>query len=156
MISESVGVSAFRFSMLDTSIDKVVDFDYEEALSFKGETGSYLQYAFTRISGILRKVGEWNQEFENQDLTDQEKKLVKLMSDFPKIVQECAEDLKPYLVCKYTHRLATALDRFYEACPVLKAKTEELRNFRITLMQATRTVLRNAFNLIGIEALDIM
>jgi len=155
-IAEKIGVAAFRYSILNTGWDKVVVFDYDKALSFEGETGPYLQYAHTRICGILRKAGKWRPTFEVPDLTEHEKTLIKVLMEFPDVVEQAAKDLRPLYICDYAHRLATALDQFYEACPVLRAETEELRNFRLTLINATKITLKNALNLIGIEALAQM
>jgi len=155
-IAEKIGVAAFRYSMLNTGWDKVVVFDYDKALSFEGETGPYLQYAHTRICGILRKAGKWKPNFEVPDLTEHEKVLIKILMEFPDMVEQAAKDLRPLYLCDYAHRLATALDQFYEACPVLRAETEGLRNFRLTLVNATKTTLKNALNLIGIEAPEKM
>jgi arginyl-tRNA synthetase len=155
-IAESVGIAAFRFSMLDTNRDKIVEFDYNQALSFKGETGSYLQYAFTRICGILRKAKDWKIKYSIPNLTKEEKTLVRIISEFPETVKESTKDLKPSLICKYAYTLATALDKFYENCPVLKSETKDLRNFRLTLILSTRIVLKNVFDILGIKALEKM
>jgi len=155
-IAEKIGVAAFRYSMLNTGWDKVVVFDYDKALSFEGETGPYLQYAHTRICGIFRKAGKWKQTFEVPDLAEYEKALIKILMEFPDMVEQTAKDLRPLYICDYAHRLATALDQFYETSPVLRAETEELRNFRLTLVNATKITLKNALNLIGIEAPERM
>jgi arginyl-tRNA synthetase len=155
-IAESVGTAAFRFSLLNTSLDKTVDFDYDTALSFKGETGSYLQYAHTRICGILRKAGEWKKSYGIGSLTKSEKNLILLLAKFTEIVEQSAKDLKLNSICKYTCNLATALDKFYESCPVLSAENKDLRNFRLTLIAATKITLKNALTLIGIQPLEKM
>ena len=155
-IAEKIGVAAVRFSMLNTNWNKVVVFDYDKALSFEGETGPYLQYAHTRTCGILRKAGEWRPHFNITSLTEHEKTLTKILMEFPDVVERAARDLRPHYVCDYAHNLATALDKFYEFCPVLRAETEDLRNFRLTLVDATRIALKNALNMMGIAAPERM
>ncbi len=155
-IAEKIGVAAFRYSMLNTDWNKVVVFDYDKALSFEGETGPYLQYAHTRICGIFRKAEKWKPNFVVSDLTEHEKALIKTLMEFPDVVEQAAKDLRPLYLCDYAHKLATALDKFYETCPVLKAETAELRNFRLILVNATKITLKNVLNLIGIEALERM
>ena len=155
-IAEKIGVAALRYSMLNTGWDKTVVFDYDKALSFEGETGPYLQYAHTRICGIFRKAEKWKPTFQVPELTEQEKTLIKILMEFPGVVEQAAKDLRPLYLCDYAHRLATALDQFYEACPVLRAETEEMRNFRLTLVNATKITLKNALKLIGIEAPERM
>lgn len=155
-IAEKIGAAALRYSTLNTDWNKVVVFDYDKALSFEGETGPYLQYAHTRICGIFRKAEKWKPNFEAPDLNEHEKTLIKILMEFPDVVEQAAKDLRPLYICDYAHRLATALDQFYEACPVLRAATEGLKNFRLTLVNATKITLKNALNLIGIEAPERM
>ena len=155
-VAENIGKAAIRFFMLDTSLEKVLHFDYDKALSFEGETGPYLQYAHTRICGILKKARKWRSNFTVISLTEHEKTLIKVLKEFPDVVEQAAKDLKPQSICTYAHKLAHALDKFYEFCPVLNAETKALKNFRLTLVNATRITLKNALHLIGIEALERM
>lgn len=155
-IAENIGKAAIKYSILDTNLGKVVVFDYNKALRFEGETGPYLQYAYTRICGILRKAGKWGTNYNVTHLTEHEKMLIKTLLEFPDVVEKVAKNLRPHIICDYAHNLATVLDKFYEFCLVLKAETEALKNFRLTLVDATRITLKNALYLLGIEALERM
>jgi len=145
-----------KYGMLKVSPEKVIFFDWEEALKLEGNTGSYLQYAYTRCSGILRKSKKWKAVYKVKELTEHEKTLVKILSRFPQITEQSSNDLKPNHICNYVYELATVFNNFYENCPVMKAKDEGLKNFRLALVDATRIVLKNALNLIGIDVLEKM
>ena len=155
-IAKSVGIGAMKYAMLKVSPEKVIFFDWEEALKLEGNTGPYLQYAFTRCSGILRKSKKWKAVYKVKELNEYETVLVKNLSRFSQMIEQSSNELKPNHVCNYVYELATAFNNFYEKCSVIKAESEQLRNFRLTLVEATRTILKIALNLIGIEALEKM
>lgn len=155
-IAKSIGIGAMKYGMLKISPEKTIFFDWEEALKIEGDTGPYLQYAYTRCNGILKKAKKWKSNFKTELLTDQEKELVKLLVKFPETVEQAAKDLRPHYICNYAYDLATTFDKFYEFCPVLKAENDKQKNFRLSLVQATKIVLENALKLIGIEPLEKM
>jgi arginyl-tRNA synthetase len=82
--------------------------------------------------------------------------LVKSLSRFSQLIEQSSNELRPNHVCSYAYDLATAFNNFYENCPVMKAENEHLKNFRLTLVDATRTVLKSSLDLIGIEAVEKM
>jgi arginyl-tRNA synthetase len=155
-IARSIGISAMKYGMLKISPEKVIFFDWENALKLEGNTGPYLQYAHTRCKGILEKAGKWKPNFKVEKLNEEEKQLVKILTRFTEAVEQAAIDLRPHYICNYVYELATIFDKFYEFCPVLKADTEEQKNFRLALVQATKIVLKNTLSLIGMEALEKM
>lgn len=155
-IAEKICIGALKYAIVKIEPSNTITFDFKKMLSFEGDTGPYLQYAHTRCCGILRKAGKWQPSFETGGLKQEEKVLVKILTKFPNIIEQAAKDLRPHYVCNYVYDLATAFDKFYEFCPVLKAESEKLKSFRLTLVEATRTVLRNSLNLIGIQALEKM
>lgn len=89
-------------------------------------------------------------------MTEGEKSLIKVLARFQKVVEEAGRDLRPHYICNYAYELATVFDKFYETNSVLKAETEEKKNFRLTLVKATKIVLSKTLELIGIKALDKM
>jgi len=155
-IAEKVGIGALKYAMVKIEPGNTITFDFKKMLSFEGDTGPYLQYAHTRCCGILKKVEKWETNFETEELKQQEKDLIKTLTKFPEVVKQAVKDLRPHYVCSYVYDLATAFDRFYEFCPVLKAENEKLKDFRLTLVETTKTVLKNSLNLIGIKALERM
>ncbi|MEM5772952.1 MAG: arginine--tRNA ligase [Candidatus Aenigmatarchaeota archaeon] len=155
-IAEKIAVSSLRYDLVKVSPEKIIVFDLDEALRLQGNTGPYLQYAYTRCHNILKKADKWKPEFSVDKISIEEKNLLKSLMEFPEIVERSAKDLKPHYIANYAYNLATIFDRFYEACPVLKAETDEKKNFRLTLVEATKTVLGKALELLGIETLEKM
>ncbi|HKZ45741.1 MAG TPA: arginine--tRNA ligase [archaeon] len=155
-IAEKVGIGALKYAIVKIEPARMITFDWNRMLSLEGDTGPYLQYAHTRCAGIIKKAGEWKPNFKTEKLMGQEEVLIKLLANFSNIIENAAKDLRPHYICNYAFDLATALDKFYEACPVLKAKNENLKNFRLTLVDSVKTILKIALNLVGIEALEKM
>ncbi len=153
--AEKIGISSIKYIILKNDPIKDVEFSWESALSFEGNAGPYLQYAYTRCSGILGKSKKWKPSYSARELTNCEKTLVKILSRFPKIVEQSSNDLRPNYVCNYVYELAVAFNNFYENCPVIKAE-KKIKNFRLTLVKSAQTVLKNCLELLGIEPVEKM
>ena len=154
-IAKKIGIGALKYAITKIEPKSSIIFDWERMLRFQGDTGPYLQYAYTRCKGILKKAEAWEPSFETESLSEEEKKLIKCLMKFEETVKKAGADLKPHLICNYSFELATCFDKFYERCPVLKAE-KNLRNFRLTLVEATRKVLEKSLKLIGIEVTESM
>ncbi|NJF24509.1 arginine--tRNA ligase [Thermococcus sp. Bubb.Bath] len=163
-IAEAVGVGAVRYNLIKYSPDKIITFRWDDVLNFEGDSAPYLQYAHARCASILRKAGEsgveteWKALFEKANfskLTSREKELIKLLAKFPEVIQSAGRDVKPHLVPSYLNDLASLFNKFYMDHPVLKAE-EGIVEERLLLVLATKQVLRNALELLGIEAPERM
>jgi len=150
-LTKQIGIGALKYGMLRISCDKLLVFDWEEALQLEGNTGPYIQYAHTRCNGILNKVKKWKENYEKENLAEGEKKLIKKLIEFPDVVKQSVRDLRPHYICNYAYDLATIFSEFYHTCPVLKAETKQFRNFRLTLVKATKIALKNCLELLVIE-----
>ncbi len=151
-----IGVSALKYQMLKISPEKDVAFDWQQSLELQGDTGPYIQYAYTRCTSILKKAKKWKNVFSVESLNDEEKKIVKLLSNFTKIVEQSSKDLRPHYVCNYSYDLSTVFNNFYEKHRVLNAETDELKNFRLNLVKATQTVLGKCLELMGMHVVEKM
>jgi len=156
VMAEKIGIGALKYAIVKIEPSRMITFDWKRMLSFEGDTGPYLQYAHTRCSGILKKAGKWKPKFKTEKLTEQEKELIKILTRFSETVESARKDLRPHYICNYAYDLATAFDKFYEYCPVLKAENADLKNLRLTLVSSVKNILKTALNLIGIEALEKM
>jgi len=150
-IAEKVAIGAFKYNILRVEPYKTITFDWERMLSFEGDTGPYLQYAYVRANKILLKAGKWNENYNIDKLKKQEINLVKKLMKFPDIVKSSGEDMRPHYICNYAYELSYLFSDFYHACPVLKAETKKLRDFRLTLVKATKITLKNSLSLLGID-----
>jgi len=155
-LAKKIGFGALKYGMLRLSPDKLLIFDMDEALQLEGNTGSYLQYAHTRCNGILKKAKDWRKNFDNKSLLKEEKKIIKKLIEFSDVVEKALRDFRPHYICNYAYELANIFSEFYHVCPVLKAETKKMRDFRLTLVKATKITLKNSLNLLGIGTPEIM
>ncbi len=156
-IAKAIAYSAIKFSIIRVGADKNVIFSWDQALNFEGDSGPYIQYAYARICSIIRKYGKDINEDINFNLlrNNKEFELVKLLSEFPFIVEESTKQLKPHHIANYLLELAKTFNEFYHSCPVLQEK-EKLRNARLFLIKCVKRVLKNGMNLLGMEEIEKM
>jgi arginyl-tRNA synthetase len=154
-IAKEIAAGALKYAILKVEPENMITFDWKKMLSLEGNTAPYIQYAHTRCCGILRKAKKWKKILRIQKLEEGEKQLLKKLSLFNTVVQQAADDMKPHYVCNYAYELSTTFNSFYEKYPVISAK-EPVRNFRLTLIQATKNILRDCLNMLGIKPLEKM
>ncbi len=146
-IAEAVGVGAIVFYYLSNNRIRDINFVMEDALSFDGNTGPYVQYTYARTCSVLSKSGEVKGDVAIVT-TEEERELLKVISRFEETVLAAIEDYEPSVVTRYILDLAGAYNRFYHNCSILGAEDEEIRSSRVLLTRAANTVLGNAFGLI--------
>jgi arginyl-tRNA synthetase len=156
-IARAVAMGAIRYNMVKITPLKPITFKWEEALNFDGESAPYLQYSHARACRILEKAGAVpaKVDFSKIELSNEESRLLRILSQFGGVVEAAADDLKPNLLANHLYSLGEAFNRFYFKCPVLESK-EPLRGARILIVDSTRQVLANGLSLLGIEALGRM
>lgn len=157
-IADAVAVGAIRFDFIKIAPEKHMTFDWSKALDFERQTASYIQYSHARACSILRKAVEDGMpelEFKGELCTAGERKLVMLLSKMPYMVKRVVKELRPNVFAEYLLSVAGAFNDFYRDHPVLKADSE-IRMHRLAIVDATRVVLRNGLELLGIEPLERM
>ena len=154
-VARAVGVGAVKFYDLKTDRRNGYDFDLEAMVSFEGETGPYIQYAYARIQSILRK-GNFQPDAEaTYSLNDPESwEIIKLLQDFGRVVKRAADNYEPSLIAKYAISLAQAFNKYYAHTRILDENPE--RDSRLALSYSTAVVLKEALRLLGVEAPEKM
>lgn len=161
-IAEQIGLGALIYSMLSVDNNKDIVFDLNEALSFDGRTGPYIQNAHVRANSILKKSKIENQTSDlepstfDYELTKHEIELIEQISRFPNAVQQAANEYRPLVMASYAYDLANAFHSFYHAVPVLQSGEENIRNARLRLVAAAKQTLANALRLLDIKAPEVM
>ena len=155
--ANAIGIGAIKFFMARQDAAKDIYFDPKESISFEGETGPYVQYAYARICSILKKYGKTISEDADFSLikSEEEKKLVKMLAEFPLYVEDASKNYEPAKIAHYLIALSQAFNEFYHACPVL-TEEDALKKARILLVYCVRQVLGNALSLLGIDAIEEM
>ena len=156
-IANIVGTGALRYNIIKVQPEKDIVFKWEEALNFEGNAAPFIQYSHARASSILSKTKEKTEDFDAQLLKHQsETQLIKKLAKYPLVIDEACTGHRPHLIAAYLFDLASQFNQFYRDCPVLPEPNKKLRITRLTLVNATKTVLKNGLNLLGIDAPEEM
>jgi len=152
-ISESVGIGAVKYALIETDPLKPVTFTWDRVVNFERNSGPYIQYTHARACSILRKasreVGSAGFSLLKEPI---EREIVLMIALFPEIFAEAADNLKPNLIADFANSLADKFNTFYASLPVIKAEPRELSDARLSLVDAVRITLRNSLMLLGIDA----
>ena len=145
--------ACIKFTMLNVSKSKIVNFNLENATSFTGESGMYILYSLARINSILK-----NNEIELADEikfnNDIENKIVKKLSTFPTVIDGLLESHEPAHLTKYIFDVAGLFSKFYEQVNISNETDVVLKSSRIRLLKCISIVLTNALSVLGIKTID--
>jgi len=157
-VAEDVGIGAIKYADLSTARESAYIFDWDRMISFKGNTGPYLQYATARIRSIFRRAGIDEAGLHGPILitAPAERELARKLLEFGAVVSQVAESAEPHRLCSYLFEVASLFTSFYEQCPVLKADDEETRSSRLALCAAVLRVLTVGLGLLGVPIPDRM
>ena len=150
-ISEKVGVGAVIFYYLSSNRMRDINFVMEDALSFDGNTGPYVQYTYARACSVLERAGERG-KMTDAPLSAVEFELAKTLAAFPERVKAALADYEPSIVTRYLLDLAAAFNRFYHECSIAGCEDADLRQSRLALTSASEQVLKTALHLICMQS----
>ncbi|HEQ99851.1 MAG TPA: arginine--tRNA ligase [candidate division Zixibacteria bacterium] len=152
-----IGVGAVIYADLAVRRNHDINFSWEDALNFDGNTGPYLQYTHARLASLERK-------FEKEVTADidfallkepEEKQLMLTLYRFPQKLKQAAEDYEPAVICGYLYELSQNLNSFYQKHRVITEDTA-LTNARMLLMRCVRTVMKEGLKILGLEPMERM
>ena len=161
-VAEKVALGALHYYMLQATPIKDMLFNPAESLSFNGNTGPYLQYMGARINSILAKakeagvISDSSEEAVSLLSSEEEWALIKLLGDFPVVVEKGAENLDPSVIAAYVYETAKAFSKFYQTCSIVNAGEAKLAGARLYLAECTLQVIKNAMNLVLVPYLEKM
>ena len=158
-IAKIVGLGAVKYADLSQNRISTIDFKWEKALSFEGNTAPYLQYNYARIQSVKRKAKETGFNFTFDKIakitTQEEKNLATELLKFPLVVIKSAESKKPNLIADYLFELAQKFSSFYNSTNILKANEFE-KYTRLLLIDRVGFILKTGLDLLGIDVVDRM
>ena len=159
VVAQAVGIGAVKYA--DLSKTRTLDyvFSWEGMLSFEGNTGPYLQYAYARIRSIFRRADIDADQLAGQVFIEaaQERALAIKLLQFSDALEQLAQEAMPHILCNYLYELASLFMTFYEACPILKPDvTEAHKNSRLVLSSQVAITLKTGLGLLGIDVLEKM
>lgn len=154
---DDIGLDAARYFFLSKALDTHMDLDLTLAKTQSNENPVYYaQYAYARICSVLKQTEFKAQDTYNLLVNEKETDLLKLINSFTDVVADAAITRAPNKICNYIQKLATYFHSFYGACKINDKDNPELTNERLCLAEATRITLKNALDLLGVNAPDHM
>lgn len=157
-LCDEVGTDAVRYFFISRAASSHLDFDLD--LAGKMESSNpvyYAQYAHARLSQVLEKGKDIALDYDGKLLKEEkELNLLKIISDFPKEVATGAKERAPYKITNYIQKLATSIHEFYSECRIYDESNLELTSSRLALAKASKIVMKNALEVIGVSAPEKM
>ncbi|MBQ7829252.1 MAG: arginine--tRNA ligase [Clostridia bacterium] len=149
-VAEAIGVGAIVFYYLTNNRIKDINFNLEDALSFDGNTGPYVQYTYARACSVLDKVKD-NYGGKIVISCDEEAALLKTLCQYEEKVLAAIRDYEPSVITRFILDVAVAFNKFYHECSILNAENDDVKGTRLLLTEATKQVLGSAFSLICLK-----
>lgn len=155
--AEVVAIGALKFNDLKREAKGDINFDWDEILNLKGDSGPYLQYACVRAKSILEKAkkegirAEINSNFEKATVGE----LPKLLIRFPEIVERAGKEYAPHYLATYLTELASSFSSFYAQGTIVDKK-DEASSYKVALTEAFSIVMKNGLTLLGIKVPEKM
>ena len=157
-VARQVGVGAVVYFDLHNDRIKDIDFRWERALSFEGETGPYVQYTHARCCSVLRKAPDLTGVAPNYDVLsdDEASDVLMLISRFPEVVKKAMDGNEPSLITRHTTSLAQAYNKYYFEHRIMEEGDPAGTAARVNLTAAVKDVIKTGLWLIGVEAPERM
>jgi len=160
-IVRMVALGALKYFILKVDPRKNMTFNPKESIDFNGNTGPFIQYTHARIRSVLRKAQEQSISFGklnnlNLSISQKERYLVQLLTEFPLMVKEAGDEFNPALIANFLYELVKEYNQFYHDYSILKEENTDLRNFRLVLSSAVADVIKDGMALLGIEVPERM
>jgi len=155
-IYRQIGMGALKYFILKVDPKKNMTFDPRESVDFNGNTGSFIQYTYARIRSVLRKGADKHKGTSQEVLNEKEIALIRMMYDFPDILNEAARTLNPSLLANFLYELAKEFNQFYHDHSILSAETEGQVSQRLLLIDSAGNIIESGMELLGIEVPERM
>lgn len=155
-IGRKVGIGAVKYADLSKTRTNDYIFNWDAMLAFEGNTGPYLQYAYTRIQSIFRKAGNVEEAAISLQ-TEQERALALRLLQLAEAFEQMSAEALPHVLCNYLYEVASLFMSFYEACPILKEGIDPaVKSSRLQLSKATAQTIALGLDKLGIEVSEKM
>lgn len=155
---EDVGVDAVRYFFAERSQQSHLDFNYNLAMEQSSSNPVYYaQYAYARCASVLSLGSDIALNGRGGELKEEsELALLRLLSDFPGVIANSAEERAPYKLAAYIQKLAASIHSFYTNCHILDRENIAMTSCRLALAKAAKTVMKNALSILGVSAPEKM
>lgn len=152
-LCKTIGMGGLKYYLLKVDPKKRMMFNPEESIELNGNTGPFLQYAHARINSLLIKSGKDSITISNDsELNEDEKDIIKLLLDYPDVIQEAGKTYSPSLIANYTFELVKTFNHFYQSTPILIEDDLLKKSNRLALSQTVGNVIKSSLELLGVNA----
>lgn len=147
-----IGLGGLKYYLLKVDAKKGMVFNPEESIDLNGNTAPFIQYAHARIQSLLRKAKELNYStsYTNAELNEEEITLIKLLKDYPTILEEAGKNISPATLSNYIYELVKTFNHFYQNVPILREEDKNKLAMRLVLSQSVANVIASGMKLLGI------
>ncbi len=146
-----IGKGALRYHLLKIDPKKTIMFSPEESIDFNGNTGPFIQYTFARIRSLINRSGFSDFNFDLKlSLTNQEKRIIKIILKYPDIIQESFKLLSPSLIANFVYDLVKEYNNYYQNNKILSLDDENQMLFKLSLSDMVSRVIKSGMNLLGV------
>ena len=152
-----IGLGALKYFIIKVDPKKTMLFNPKESIDFNGNTGPFIQYTHARIKSILRKADDQGISHKAADVlasiepSAKETRLIKLLSTYPAKVAEAGAAYSPAVIANYAYDLAKEFNQYYHDTRILQEEDQDVRRFRLVLIQTVAEVLVKAMDILGIQ-----
>jgi arginyl-tRNA synthetase len=151
VLYEEIGLGALKYFMLKIDPKKRMMFNPEESIDFNGNTAPFIQYTYARIQSIIRKYNQPIILFDQDIMLKKEKNIIKLLVDYPQVIQDSAKSYSPALLANYLYDLVKEFNGYYQNVPILVADDQKIIAFRVSISDSVAKVIKSGMNLLGIS-----
>lgn len=153
----TIGLGALKYFILKVDPKKRILFDPKESVDFQGNTGPFIQYTYARIQSILRKADfDYSKNITAIELHEKEKELIKIIENYPEVIQQAAANHSPALIANYTYDLVKEFNSFYQNVSILGEENQDKKIVRVQLSKKVSDIIESAFSLLGIDVPERM
>lgn len=156
LLYHQIGLGGLKYYLLKVDPRKRMMFNPAESIDLTGNTGPFIQYAHARINSLLNKAGKMDAILGETELQLEEKEIIKLLAQFPLIINEAAVNYSPAVIANYTYELVKTYNHFYQSVKILSESDENNKNVRLVLSKNTAKVIRKSLQVLGIQAPEKM
>ena len=151
VLYEEIGLGALKYFMLKIDPKKRMMFNPEESIDFNGNTAPFIQYTYARIQSIIRKYNQPIILCDQDIMLKKEKNIIKLLVDYPQVIQDSAKSYSPALLANYLYDLVKEFNGYYQNVPILVADDQKIIAFRVSISDSVAKVIKSGMNLLGIS-----
>ena len=153
-VAEQIAVGAIKYSILKQSAGKDIVFDFDKSISFEGDSGPYLQYAYARASSVLEKARRQNIKSDTKEAVAETTELEKLLYRFPEVIERANNEFEPHYITTYLTELAGVFNSFYSREKIVEESGSS--PYKIALTEVFKITIKNGLWLLGIKAPENM